>query len=224
MNKIWIYKFTNPNWFVYIGQSTDIDRRYNQYKWYNCKDQKKLFNSFNKYGFSNHKFEIITICSLDELNNLERFFISKYKSNSNKWLNLTSWWQDYFLHNQETKIKMSVSQLWNKKTLWRKQTVDEIEKRVQKLKWKKRTEESKRKMSEARKWIVLSEETKRKMSISFQYKNSKKIICLDTLKIFGRCKDAAEYLWIKKTTLCSMLNWQNKNKTNLIYLEKYVSK
>lgn len=218
MKKIWVYKITNPNWNIYIWQSTDIDRRLSQYVWKNCKDQPKLFNSIQKYWFINHKFEILALCEISELNDLERFYIEKYSSNSNEWLNLTSWWQNYFTHSDEVRTKMSMAQMWNKKTLWRKQSKEEIEKRVKKLRWKKRTEEFRLRMSLLKKWTKLSEDTKKKLSASLKYKNAKRIVCTKTWKIFNRCEDAANEFWIKKTTLIAMLNWQNRNRTTLIYI------
>ena len=72
---IGIYKITNPNNKVYIGQSRNIRRRFSAYKRLECKKQVKLFNSLNKYGVINHKFEVIIELdkniSQEELNNYE---------------------------------------------------------------------------------------------------------------------------------------------------------
>ena len=65
---IGIYKITNPNNKVYIGQSRNIRRRFSAYKRLECKKQVKLFNSLNKYGVINHKFEVII--ELDKNDNL----------------------------------------------------------------------------------------------------------------------------------------------------------
>ena len=75
-----IYKITNPNNKVYIGQSINIDKRFKQYKRYACKSQPKLYNSFNEYGVDNHIFEIIKKCEIEELNNKERFYQEKYNA------------------------------------------------------------------------------------------------------------------------------------------------
>jgi len=53
-----IYKITNPNNFVYIGQSRDVLTRIKSYK-SPCKLQGKIYNSIKKYGYDNHVFEII---------------------------------------------------------------------------------------------------------------------------------------------------------------------
>ena len=79
---IGIYKIENPNGKVYIGQSVDIEKRLHTYKSCNCKGQSLIYNSIIKYGFINHKTEIIIECSISELNDLERFYIEKFKSNN----------------------------------------------------------------------------------------------------------------------------------------------
>jgi group I intron endonuclease len=56
---IGIYRITSPSGKVYIGQSKNIERRFRQYRNRSPKKQRKLYNSFEKYGLDNHKFEII---------------------------------------------------------------------------------------------------------------------------------------------------------------------
>jgi len=76
-----IYKITNPKGKVYIGQSTNIERRFRQY--YNIKSSKlqlKLHYSFLKYGIENHNFEIICLCDLKDLNITERYYQETYNA------------------------------------------------------------------------------------------------------------------------------------------------
>lgn len=82
--KIGIYKITSPSGKIYIGRSVNIDHRKWKYKSCNCVNQAKIYNSIKKYGWDKHKFEIICICQSEELDNLERHFISLYKSNESK--------------------------------------------------------------------------------------------------------------------------------------------
>lgn len=77
-SNIGIYKITNPKGKVYIGQSKNIKKRIKRYKQLNCKIQRKLFKSLCKYGYKNHTFEILQFCSLNELNNLERYYQNEY--------------------------------------------------------------------------------------------------------------------------------------------------
>lgn len=74
-----IYKITNPTGKIYVGQSTNIEKRLAQYKrLWNCKTQTILYNSFKKYGVEKHIFEIITECKEYELNELERYYQEIY--------------------------------------------------------------------------------------------------------------------------------------------------
>ena len=57
-----IYKITSPTNKIYIGQSINIERRWNEYKKYYCKTQPKLYFSLKKYGHERHIFEIIEEC------------------------------------------------------------------------------------------------------------------------------------------------------------------
>ena len=76
---IGIYRITSPSGKIYIGQSIDIKKRFSQYKsLYNSKNQIALHRSFLKYGIINHSFEVIEECSIDLLNERERFWQDYY--------------------------------------------------------------------------------------------------------------------------------------------------
>jgi len=76
---IGIYKITSPSNKVYVGQSINIKKRFNQYeKKQNVSEQKKLYNSFLKYGVENHLFEVIEECDIDLLNERERYWQDFY--------------------------------------------------------------------------------------------------------------------------------------------------
>lgn len=77
---IGIYKIVNPKGRVYIGQSINIKFRLTQYKYYKCKTQTKLYNSLKKYGFNLHICEIIEKCSVEQLNDRERYYQDLYNS------------------------------------------------------------------------------------------------------------------------------------------------
>jgi len=72
-NMIGVYKITSPSGRIYIGQSTNIEKRFGQYqRLQNVDEQRKLYNSFLKYGVETHRFEILEECDLSDLNRLER--------------------------------------------------------------------------------------------------------------------------------------------------------
>jgi len=76
---IGIYKITNPKGRVYIGQSVNIEKRKVNYgRLQNCKTQTKLYRSLVKYGFSEHIFEIVEQCIIEELNTRERYWQDFY--------------------------------------------------------------------------------------------------------------------------------------------------
>jgi group I intron endonuclease len=100
-----IYKITNPNNRIYIGQSTDIEARWEKYKKLHCKDQPSLYSSLCKYGFENHIFEIIEECLSEHLDKKEIYWGEYYDVLSNKHLNnrLGRGFGSY--DSEETKIK-----------------------------------------------------------------------------------------------------------------------
>ena len=86
---IGIYKITNPNGKIYIGQSIHICKRKKEYKWKKAKGQPILENSIRKYGWESHMFEIIEECDLSQLNEREVFWKKYYLEQSNNdWKNV----------------------------------------------------------------------------------------------------------------------------------------
>jgi group I intron endonuclease len=109
--KIGIYKITNPKNKIYVGQSLNVFDRWETYKRLNCKGQTKLYNSLKKYGFENHKFEILEECPIEFLDDLEH----KHKQQIIKEV---GWNNTLFLmlmdgkggkKNPSTKTKMNIS-------------------------------------------------------------------------------------------------------------------
>ena len=75
-----IYKITSPSKKVYIGQSVHLYERLKSYfEPKSAPNQKILKYSFNKYGVENHVFEIIEECSVELLNERERYWQEQYK-------------------------------------------------------------------------------------------------------------------------------------------------
>jgi group I intron endonuclease len=112
MNKICgIYKITSPSGGIYIGQSKNIINRKWEYASLKCRDQSRLYNSLKKYGWSNHTFDIICECSESDLNELEKYYIKKFRTfNTKHGMNLTDG-GDHFKHSEETKQKISKSHI-----------------------------------------------------------------------------------------------------------------
>lgn len=82
---IGIYKITNKiNNHAYIGQSVDIEKRWNKHINHDSADADyPLYRAFKKYGVDNFHFEIIETCNVDELNDREIYWIEYYDTFKN---------------------------------------------------------------------------------------------------------------------------------------------
>lgn len=179
---IGIYKITSPSVEVeggriYIGQSGDIYGRFRQYeRLTNCSEQTFLFNSLEKYGFNNHKSEIIESFETydqKQLDEREIFHIALFNTfNSEHGMNLTSGGANGKA-SDETKRKMSEAH---------KRRYAE---NPSKLKGRKLSDEHKLRVSIAGKGRITSEETKKKMSISAMGKNKGKKHSEETKKAWS---------------------------------------
>ena len=120
---IGIYKITNPKKRVYIGQSIDIEARFKVYKREFGIGQTKLFNSFKKYGADKHTFEVVAECEVSELNEMERYYQELYnciKQGLN--CNFVRTSSRSGKVSEETRLKMVAAQTGNKKWLGKKHT------------------------------------------------------------------------------------------------------
>jgi group I intron endonuclease len=105
---IGIYKITNPQNKIYIGQSNSINKRKNNYASLNKYTMGlKIFNSIKKYGWENHTFEIIEECEESQLDEKEILYIKMYNCVL-KGLNST-YGGKRFKHTDETKLKIGLS-------------------------------------------------------------------------------------------------------------------
>ena len=207
---IGIYKVTNPKNRIYIGQSTDILKRWNQYRNLECETQRKLYNSLKKYGVEAHKFEIITECDIEDLNNLERYYQELYNVIDPKCglnLKLTKSDSRSGEHSEETKRKIGA-----------------------KHKGKKMSDESKRKMRIANIGKKMSVDSCKKISESRKklfengYVNplAKMVIDLETGFIYNsgaECyKFNKDYIKVNLNTFLCKLSGNKKNNTKFQFI------
>lgn len=168
---IGIYKITSPSKKVYIGQSTNIEKRKSSYKNIKCNKQTKLYNSLKKYGFEKHKFEVICECEISELNDKERYYQELYcvlgKGGLNCRLTAASDRSGFF--SEEVKLKMSFSQKgkkhsieWFEKMKGRKLSEDHKKKIIRT--GYKHTEETKLKIGLGNKGKKMTDENKAKLT------------------------------------------------------------
>lgn len=84
-----IYKVTNPIGQIYIGQSKDVDRRMKHHDSIISSDKRYLLKeSYLKYGYENHKFELINKCYEENLLEFERYWQDKYDAIGPNGLNM----------------------------------------------------------------------------------------------------------------------------------------
>jgi group I intron endonuclease len=83
IGNIGIYKITSPSGKVYIGQTINWRKRVSRYSVADCPKQRKLCASILKYGWMQHKAEMVHVLppdiSNDILNTYEVFYMEKYK-------------------------------------------------------------------------------------------------------------------------------------------------
>lgn len=196
MKKIGIYKIISPSGKIYIGQSSNIDQRIKNYiKTIHCKGQIRLYNSLIKHGFENHLFEIIEYCSIEQLDIRERH------------------WQEFYDVIGLNGLNCKLTQCENKKAVLSEEARKKISDKVKINQPMKRPEMRR----------LFSERFKGDKNPMYNRKGSlssvSKIVLDMSNGIFYECiREAAECIGIKYSTLKSMLNGTNKNKTSLLIL------
>lgn len=80
-----IYMIKSSNNRVYIGQSINLKKRFNQYCKKHFKGQKLLYANCLKYGNSSFLFIILERCDISLLDKKEIYYIDFYKSNYNRY-------------------------------------------------------------------------------------------------------------------------------------------
>lgn len=115
---IGIYKIENKiNDKVYIGQSIDIDKRWNNHirelngnRHYN----EYLQNAWNKYGSNSFNFEVIEECTLESIDEREIFWIESYNSMDSKFgYNLTAGGKGRHKYSWTEEMKEHLSKIRN---------------------------------------------------------------------------------------------------------------
>lgn len=163
-----IYKITSPTRKIYIGQSYNIKKRWNDHQ--KESSNSLLRNSIKKHGHALHLFEVLYILPLDStssvLNNYEQFYIDQYRAAGYVVMNIREA-GSIGRHSESTKLKMA------QKATGRKHTPETLIKLSNAKKGKpshklgsKMTDDQIRAMSVRQTGFKHSEETKRKISIN----------------------------------------------------------
>lgn len=148
----------------YIGASKQIQQRFSEHKC-NLRKNRHLNNylqrSWNKYGESSFKFQIVVECSICDLDKMEIKLIQEYKANCRDCgYNLVTGGGAGRIVSEESRRKMSKSHTGLKQTEEHKRNAAATKIGI------KRKPETLRKMSESQKGYVPTEETIKKLRIS----------------------------------------------------------
>lgn len=210
MKTIGIYKITSPSGKVYIGQSIDLDKRFEKYKKLHCKGQIRLYASFIKHGVENHLFEIIKKCSARNLNIIERFYQEKFNCIGSNGLNcrLTNSFDKSGELSKEMKEKLSANRKGMKFSKEHCKNIGLSKTGVI------MSDATKRKMSLAKKNKEFSLETKRKLSETQHLKRI--VLDLSTGIFYDSITEAAFAYNINVHILTGWLSGKRKNKSNLM--------
>lgn len=167
---IGIYKITSPSNKIYIGQSTNIDKRWKQYENLNKYSiGPKLRNSIIKYGWDNHQKEILEECPNNYLNELEIWWKLFYNCVEDG-LNCNYWDKGGGSMSKEVREKISLNGKGKSRNKGILKTI-EHRKNISKgklgksinLKNRKYSQETIQKMSESKMGIKFNEEQKQKL-------------------------------------------------------------
>jgi len=228
-----IYMVTSPSNRIYIGQSRNVKKRFEQYRKLNCKTQSVLINSFLKYGVDNHVFEIIEECDLSEMNIRERYWQEYHNSLAPNGLNsmLTETNVKTRTVSKETSRKLSESKLGAKNPMYGTKKSDEEKKnlsnkfkgRVFTTEWIAKINESKR-ASGKHKQRTISDSNRKLLNEAILEKasgfnNPRSRIVLDIQSgiFYYNVKDVSMYNNINENNLRAMLIGKIKNNTSFIF-------
>ena len=230
--KIGIYKITNKlNGKCYIGQSTNIEYRFEEHKKYKNRSSVYLHNSIKKYGEDNFNFEIIELCEEENLAGRAIYWIKFYNSIFPNGYNLTEGGSggNTFKYRtieqmNETRKKISSATKGEKNGFYKKCHSEEVKEKLRKINVGKiLSEETKKKISEKLKNHVVLDSTKEKISTATKkqwldndFKQLMKTIHLNNKYCCGNTwnknriniyhKDTYEHKRIYKEQIASFLN------------------
>ena len=142
---IGIYKITNPNGKIYIGQSINVNRRLTAHKNRHSSKCILVYNSITKYGKENHTFELIEECEKDMLDERELYWTEYYNALHPNGLVLKAGGEPggTGIMSEKTKQKMSKSHIGKKDSEETKQKKSQSAKgRVKTAEWRQNISDS----------------------------------------------------------------------------------
>ena len=102
MSKCGIYKAQNKiNELIYIGQSINIEKRWNSHKNSYLNGTSKFYKAIQEYGWDNFEWSIIEECPKEKLEEREKYWMNYYNSINNGYNTI---YGSPFLNNNFKKI------------------------------------------------------------------------------------------------------------------------
>lgn len=236
-----IYKITNPNGKIYIGQSINILNRWVRYRYHHSvKNQPQIHRSISKYGVEKHIFEVLTECDLNQLDYLEqlykKFYIAKlgwdnvlfcevYDNGGGPKSNYTKKLISESLKGKPKPKgfgeKISKSQKGNTNMLGHKHTEETKKKMSKSALGRKVSKETRSKQSKSATGKIKTEEHRRKISESHPTKKSVSQFSLDNILLngFPSINEASRQTGIRVPDISACCN--GKQKTAQGYIWKF---
>jgi group I intron endonuclease len=232
---IGIYKITNPNGKIYIGQSVDIERRWYHYNKKDIRNQPLLNRSITKYGVENHKFEIVEECNIEQLNEREIYWTYYYNAIHPYGLVLRIGGRSGHLSEEmkrkigngnkgkivsdDTKQKISLSKMGNQYRLNTLHTKETKQKMSKSHIGKKDSEKTKQNKSQSAKGRVKTAEWRQNISNSHPTKKPVEQYNLEGVKIneYISINEAARQTGIRVADISACCNGKQKTAFGFIW-------
>lgn len=211
----------------YIGQSINIEERWYRHKYYldNNKHQNiHLQNSWNQYGRDAFSFYVLQECSLDYLDDVEKYYINFYNTmDNNKGYNLESGGSSNKRISEETRKKMSGSHKGKILSEDHKVKISQAlighepakftEEGLMRLSefntGKILSNETKIKISNGLKGITRSDETRKKMSEN--HANKRPVFCPQLNEYFNTTTDASNKYGVPRSNIDKCIKGERKS-------------
>lgn len=222
-----IYKIVSPSGKIYIGQSIDVENRKNGYSKLRCKSQIILYRSFIKYGFDSHDFSIIEICTIDNLNERERFWQEFYDVIGENGMNLilTKTENAPQKWSEESRRKASMSAKGKKLSQETRRRISESNLKTRRATGyvrPPRTEESKKRYSEAAKRNKIA-----KLNLKKGWHSGYPIIQLENngsvIKEWDNATRASNELGIERGSISLCIKGKRNHAGGFIWCAKYIN-
>lgn len=221
-----IYKITSPSGKIYVGQTWRMGRRRTAYKMLSCKPQKILYNSLVKFGFDNHKFEIVCILPDDitqsVLDEYEIFVYNQFKEAGYRMMNIKEPGSKG-KHSEETKRLIALSKIGKPLTQEHK---DKLSKRATGNKYclgRILSDKTKEKMSLLKKGKPAPEYAKRTIKIASEARK-KPVIQLSLSGIFIKewpsATEAGKGVNRERSNITAAINGRARNCAGFLWKHK----